>query len=121
MAWWKVLQPAWRCTVDGILSTDMPKSETWATLSRGGSSGIYTVVIALSWWIRALPAQAEVSDAGVVDAWAAVADLQWVMERMRLGLGKSPSTQGTKRERKNTLVTASKKCIFYPFYLCSFT
>jgi len=54
VAWWRQLQPAWCTSVSSMLSQDIPQDEEWVSLAKGGMAGIYTVVVALSWWIRAL-------------------------------------------------------------------
>ena len=70
--WWKGLQPLWWAQDDGTLSCNMPAEENWALLRKGGTAGIYTVVMGLSWWIKA---QATQRDA---DSWIIVHDLTWV-------------------------------------------
>ena len=52
MAWWRVIQPAWRCMKIDTLSMVSHEMETWAMLAKGGTSGFYTIVVALSWWIQ---------------------------------------------------------------------
>jgi hypothetical protein len=45
-------------------------------LRKGGTAGIYVVVVGLSWWIKAQ--QPERDD----DAWYTVDDLSWVIQQM---------------------------------------
>ena len=52
-SWWSALQPSWRILPSGQYSREVPADETWANLRKSGSSGIYTVIMALSWWARA--------------------------------------------------------------------
>ena len=54
MAWWIALQPGWRLADDGSFNYEMPKDEDWHVLHKGGLARLYIVVVALSWWIRAL-------------------------------------------------------------------
>ena len=45
-------------------------------LRKGGTAGIYVVVMGLSWWIKAQRNQCD------ANAWAAVDDLSWVIQQM---------------------------------------
>jgi hypothetical protein len=78
--WWGGMQPAWRHFqgADGPLNLvhDTPTDETWNGLRKGGTAGIYVVVMGLSWWIRAQRNQRD------ANAWAAVNDLSWVIQQM---------------------------------------
>jgi hypothetical protein len=80
--WWGGMQPVWRLfqSADGPLSLvrDPPKDETWTGLRKGGTAGIYVVVMGLSWWIKAQ------RNKGDVNAWAAVDDLSWVLQQMSI-------------------------------------
>ena len=71
------MQPTWRRVVDGSLAKDKPDDEKWEGLMKGGTAGIYTVVVALSWWIKALD---NVADGG--DALVAVRDVTWVLDQV---------------------------------------
>ena len=76
--WWTLLQPPWRKDEDLSLVHfyDIPSDETWQVLRKGGTAGIYVVVVGLSWWIKAQ--QPECDD----DAWYTVNDLSWVIQQM---------------------------------------
>jgi hypothetical protein len=57
LVWWKVNQPEWRTTgVDGLSPAAYhraaPDDADWSSVARGGTAGVYTVVMALSWWVR---------------------------------------------------------------------
>jgi hypothetical protein len=96
MKWWTALQPSWRQKlVDGALATNIPADEKWEGLSKGGTAGIYTVIVALSWWIKVVPATAD------GDAWVAVRDVAWVMGRICATLGSANKSRGLKREGDN--------------------
>jgi hypothetical protein len=60
------------------LSRDAPQGETWQVLRKGGSAGIYFVVMGLSWWIKS-----EASDRAYADAWMIVQDFRWIIQQMR--------------------------------------
>lgn len=90
MEWWGGLQPSWRQFKGGNsllhLVRETPKAETWQALKKGGTSGIYVVVMALSWWIKG---QRNERDA---NAWAVVDDLSWVIQQMSDGHDSLAST-----------------------------
>ena len=75
--WWTALQPTWQRRADGTLAKKAPENEKWEGLKKGGTAGIYTVVVALSWWIRAV---GNVADGG--DAFGAVRDITWVLNQV---------------------------------------
>jgi hypothetical protein len=79
--WWGGMQPSWRLfrrAGDGPLNLvrDTPEAEAWQGLRKGGTAGIYVLVMGLSWWIKA---QRNKPDA---NAWAVVDDLSWVIQQM---------------------------------------
>lgn len=113
MEWWKGLQPPWRTDDNGILSRNTPTEENWLSLRKGGSAGIYTVVIGLSWWIKA---QDTKSDA---DSWIMVDDLKWVIHQMYETDSSYPT--GAKRAFKDNEENQSvkKRCILLPLYCCT--
>ncbi|KAJ2911921.1 hypothetical protein MD484_g8491, partial [Candolleomyces efflorescens] len=97
LAWWKSNQPSWRIEgVDGMnplgfKRTAAPDAD-WTTLSRGGTAGIYTVVMALSWWISRAGSEWSEELAAFVD------DLAWVLGEMsRPDPKEALSTQTAKR------------------------
>ena len=73
--WWMMMQPSWRMEGE-LLIRDVPEVETWQTLRKGGTSGIYIVVVGLSWWVKAQLAEQD------TDAWTVVNDLSWVLQQM---------------------------------------
>lgn len=82
MSWWRSIQPAWRRIGDGPLSRTEPYGiDNWTTLAKGGTSGMYVVVMALSWWLHALDAGDTTSD-----VWVNVSDISWALQRMRHGV-----------------------------------
>ena len=74
------MQPAWQHFqgADGPLNLgpDALMDETWNGLKKGGTAGIYVVMVGLSWWIRAQHNQPD------ANTWAAVDDLSWVIQQM---------------------------------------
>ncbi|KDR76584.1 hypothetical protein GALMADRAFT_1328474, partial [Galerina marginata CBS 339.88] len=91
MAWWIAIQPRWRLADNAAFVYQTPTGEDWRLLHKGGSAGLYTVVVALSWWIRVLPSDGP----PCLRAWSAVRDVQWVIEQIHKKVLRS--TQGTKR------------------------
>jgi hypothetical protein len=78
MKWWRMMQPSWRIPKEGdLLVCKAPIDGNWQVLRKGGTSGIYTVVMGLSWWIKA---QGIAHD---VNAWTTVSDLLWVIKEMK--------------------------------------
>ncbi|KIJ95407.1 hypothetical protein K443DRAFT_11414 [Laccaria amethystina LaAM-08-1] len=55
MAWLLAIQLTWRLSDDTLFVYKAPPDKDWKSLSKGGSAGLYTVVVTLSWWIQALP------------------------------------------------------------------
>lgn len=78
--WWSALQPKWRIAEGnsgGSFNREVPPDEDWRVLCKGGSSGIYTTIVALSWWIKA---SKETDSTDTVLQMAE--DVQWVLEQM---------------------------------------
>ena len=80
--WWMSMQPGWR--KDGgrsittlVLFRDTPLGETWQGLKKGGTAGIYVIVLALSWWIKA-----QLTECNPM-VWSAVEDVSWVVQQMK--------------------------------------
>ncbi|PPR07942.1 hypothetical protein CVT24_001010 [Panaeolus cyanescens] len=71
--WWHNLQPPSRRDGDGIpqLRQNVPSEEWSKTLLKGGTAGIYTVVVALAWWVMSYPEEP--------DLWSCVDDTKWVL------------------------------------------
>jgi hypothetical protein len=113
--WWKGLQPSWRDQGDGNLSRDIPTGENWVLLRKGGTAGIYTVIIALSWWIKD---QATQRDA---DSWIFVNDLTWVIHQMFVTGSGSGALARPKRAREadeadEAKQRFTKRCILFSQY-----
>lgn len=81
-AWWIALQPTWRVITAPLdTPTPLPSQEiagSWHELDKPGQNGFLSVIGALNWWGKACQDQC-VDD---VSWLAAVADVQWVMERL---------------------------------------
>ena len=58
-----------------MFSRDVPIGETWQGMRKGGTAGIYIVIMALSWWIKAQNAKHN------VEAWSIVNELSWVIQQ----------------------------------------
>lgn len=111
--WWKGLQPSWRAQGDEILSRNTPTGENWGLLRKGGTAGIYTVVMGLSWWIKA---QATQRDA---DSWIIVNDITWIFHQIHMGNTTDSSTSARKRTREaedtgDAKQRFTKRCILLP-------
>lgn len=77
MAWWIAIQPDWRLSDDATFIYDVPNDKDWRLLCKGGLAGLYTVVVALSWWVGALPAEPL-----SLCTWLAVCNVQWVINHV---------------------------------------
>jgi hypothetical protein len=81
--WWAELQSTWRIS-DGTNRTDpltlirgpKPANEKWSTLRKGGSSGFYLIIVALSWWASVLDGVPSPLLLGLLD------DVEWVLSAM---------------------------------------
>ena len=76
------MQPGWRkddvrSVITLVLYCDTPPGETWQGLRKGGTAGIYVVIMALSWWIKAQQTERD------PEAWSAVEDVSWVLHQMK--------------------------------------
>ena len=104
------MQPTWRILPGGQYSRVVPADETWASLRKGGSAGLYVVVVALSWWVRAVE---DVVDQ--LDLCSVIGDLHWVIQQVR----------GLKRAEKRARSDAEsarkgKRYIFIQCTCCMF-
>lgn len=88
MTWWIAIQPKWRVTDDSTFNYVAPVDEDWRVLHKGGSAGLYTVVVALSWWVMSLTPESP-----SFRVWTAVRDVQWVIDEIY----KKIKPQGKKR------------------------
>jgi len=79
MAWWIALQPEWRIADDGSFNYETPTDEDWHVLHKGGKTGLYTVVVALLWWVGAFKLTLEIPS---FHAWTVVHDVQWVINQI---------------------------------------
>jgi hypothetical protein len=102
-AWWTMLQPSWRIEGDSLVRS-APQGENWEGLRKGGTAGIYVVIIGLSWWIKSQFMERD------PHAWTAVHDVSWVIQQMTISTprfelktqkrsleGKEKEDQGKKR------------------------
>ena len=82
--WWNKMQPAWRVEhadeETGQLSRDTPAEETWQSLKKGGTAGIYVVIVALSWWAGASNLERDEA------LWVIVDDLSWILQQITMAM-----------------------------------
>ena len=64
---------------NGSLNQDTPADEDWLVLKKGGTAGLYIVVMGLSWWVNTQTFGSKNSN----DAWSAVADVLWVFRQIK--------------------------------------
>jgi hypothetical protein len=95
MKWWETLQPEWRVGDAGGIGRcrEVPAGANWAALRKGGTSGMYTVVVSLAWWVsKGLDNNDSV--------WEIVGDVEWVLTE----LGKLPSGAANRGKRPAAMV-----------------
>ena len=88
------MQPSWRGN-GASLSRIVPQGENWKTLKKGGTSGMYVVLVGLSWWIKN---QCTRRDTG---AWALVNDLSWVIQQVKMDMGSVLSKKRTRGDAED--------------------
>lgn len=82
LAWWTGIQPEWRLSNSATaFNKVVPPGESLGNLGKGGPSGLYTIVMGLSWWIRAL----DTVDHSAA-AWSLVDDVKWVIQHFAQSL-----------------------------------
>ena len=77
-----IMQPSWR-NQGGQLVCDIPQGKTWQMLKKGGTSGIYVVIMGLSWLIGTEQSEHSKKD---TDTWTIVEDISWVIQQMKKGM-----------------------------------
>jgi hypothetical protein len=77
-AWWFELQPSSRKVGNRYeeLTKTVEPGEEWVELRKGSANGFFSIVLALSWWVKA-----ETRD-DRHELNNAVGDVLWVLERM---------------------------------------
>ena len=74
------MQPSWRNDGEPLIC-EVPRGESWQTVQKGGMSGVYVVVIGLSWWVKAQ------HDERDVNAWTLIDDVSWVIQQLKKNMG----------------------------------
>ena len=100
LLWCGGLLSNWRLADDGSFNYEMPKDEDWRVLRKGGLARLYIVVVALSWWIRALT-----PDNLLFHAWTAVHNVHWVIDQIL----KMLLPAGKKRPLENSVESSKAK------------
>ena len=108
--WWMMMQPGWQkddvhSVITLILYCDTPLGENWQGLRKGGTAGIYIVIMALSWWIKAQQTECDTK------AWSAVEDISWVLHQMKQTKVSrvAPKKQARKQDQKEQEESQQKK------------
>ena len=112
MEWWKKIQPSWRVSgSEGVLPLfrDVPATETWQAIRKGGTARVYTIVMGLSWWIMAQRVERD------ANAWSVVDDVTWVIQQMKNNMALPPPTQKRTHEGEDEdEVQQVKRCVCCP-------
>ena len=101
------MQPEWRSDSDGMLIQDTPPGEDWVAVNKGGSAGMYFVVVSLSWWVMAEGTGANNS----LNVWSAVADISWWFQEMR-NRALMPNSRGKRGHEEEEEDSQPKKSEF---------
>jgi hypothetical protein len=82
-AWWVTIQPSWRSgeSGSGPLDQECPANADWKVLQRGGSNGIFIILMCLTWWGKAATTPQD-RDAFTT----AVEDVAWVFEKVLISI-----------------------------------
>lgn len=102
--WWTGMQPSWRVLEGGQLSQDVPSEETWGSLGKGGSAGLYLVVVAVSWLLRKVAQDPK----GMADVIPLVEDISWVLLQL---CGQQKSHTKRAREEGSSAISSGKRCV----------
>jgi hypothetical protein len=92
------MQPDWR-EGESLVKT-LPADTDWGAIYRGGSNGLFLVVMALSWWVGAMGP----NDQHNLDLLVAIYDVKWVLSE----LAEKLSAFSMKTEKKHLLEEATK-------------
>ena len=110
------MQPEWRyidTDTSETLKQETPANEDWAALKKGGSAGMYVVVIGLSWWVKAQTTGPDHSN----DAWSMVGDLLWVFREISKINPPGPSSAKRAHDDDEEETQAKKKCVILCFMI----
>jgi len=66
-----------RSLITLALYHNTPPGETWQGLRKGGMAGMYVVIMALSWWIKAQLTQRD------AEVWSSIEDVSWVLQQIK--------------------------------------
>lgn len=107
MLWWVKMQPTWRG--GERLDRTLPTETDWEPILRGGSNGLSMVVMALSWWVRAMGSNGHQD----TELSVAIDDVKWVLSELVAMLSTANLDTGKKRPREEIAQEelASKRCV----------
>lgn len=98
-SWWRAMQPAWRLGDNRLsLGRNTPSTEDWDALARGGSNGLFLVIMALSWWFKGFA-----PGNPTAEFWTAVNDVTWVLEGVTSVLSSRPVAQKRSGDEEDIL------------------
>ena len=104
-----IMHPSWR-NQGGQLVHDVPQGETWQTLKKGGMSGIYVVIMGLSWLIGAEQSECSKKD---TDTWTVVEDISWVIQQMKKGMKSKQIAQKRAHDGEAEIFTRKTYGLFF--------
>ena len=77
--WWEGLQPAWRVVQTRTTPDDYVAADDWPKLRKAGNNGIFTVILALSWWMENIK-----KGDGASKFFEARDDVSWVLDQLNV-------------------------------------
>ena len=89
---------------------DVPQGETWQRLKKGGTSGIYVVIMGLSWLIGAEQSERSKKD---TDTWTVVEDISWVIQQIKKGMKSKQIAQKRARDGEAEIFTRKMYVLFF--------
>ncbi|KAJ2911622.1 hypothetical protein MD484_g8795, partial [Candolleomyces efflorescens] len=104
--WWGNQQPVWRFNDDGqpVLRVADDTAD-WKGMIKGGTAGLYLVVVSLAWWVTRVDGDDDL-------LWLMVDDVAWVLSQVNIYLAKSSSTSSralSSSTKSNDKVSGSRK------------
>jgi hypothetical protein len=112
MLWWVKMQPTWRGG-ESLVRTLLTDAN-WELILRGGSNGLFMVVMALSWWVHATGLNSQQN----LKLLVAINDVKWVLSELVVMLSTLSMDTGNKHSRGESTQEepVSKRCVRFLLY-----
>lgn len=102
------MQPGWRkddvrSLVTLVLYRDTPPRETWQGLRKGGTAGMYVIIMGLSWWIKAQLSERD------PEVWSSIEDVSWVLQQIKQTVGSRVPPKKRARDDREEMEEGQQK------------